>query len=191
MSTFIDLDSIHRDIELYPNPCDYQLEPKQVRDWFSKDRTTRAYGQNPGNQTLGFVSSITTKFLTLPYTEQLSIEPRVYVNFSSTDYKDKNLIQSINGVHPDAKFVCQFLFIQKDAADTPVWIHYKAEPMTQSMRFNQGNTVRLQITLRDGSVPIFPDPTIPLDNFLQSLATFEIMPYIKSQSVDNHLVETL
>ncbi len=191
MSTFIDLDSIWRDRETHPNPNDYQLNLKQVDTWFTSARTVRAYPQNPTIQPLEFATTVNIHYLTLPFSEEVSEFPRIYVNFRSDRYKDIHLIQAIDGKQPDAKFICNFDRIQNNRNGDPIWIHYRCS-MEQTMRFERGYPIVFQITTRDGSVlpnldtilPTPPDPT------KQTLCTFELTPYIRDGDYDNHLVET-
>lgn len=67
MSTYIDLDSIWRDRQAYPNPCDYELTPEQVNTWVRGPREVRAIPQNANERPLDFVSSINVLGSTLPY----------------------------------------------------------------------------------------------------------------------------
>nr|QBK86408.1 MAG: uncharacterized protein LCMAC102_02030 [Marseillevirus LCMAC102] len=191
MSTFIDLDSIWRDRETYPNPNDYQLTPKQVDTWFPSARTVRAYPQNPTIQPLEFATTVNIHYLTLPFSETVSEFPRIYVNFRSDRYKDIHLIQAIDGKQPDAKFICNFDRIQNDSNGNPMWIHYKCS-MEQTMRFDRGRPVLFQITTRDGSILPNLDTILPtpLDPTKQTLCTFELTPYIRDGDYDNHLAET-
>jgi len=67
MSVFIDLDSVWRDREQFPNPLDYTLTAKDVETWTSSGRTVRAMPQNPNERPLDFASSIEVRAATLPY----------------------------------------------------------------------------------------------------------------------------
>ena len=67
MSTYLELDSIWRDRQIYPNPCDYQLTPEQVSTWTKSAREVRALPQSPGERPLDFVSSISAWNVALPY----------------------------------------------------------------------------------------------------------------------------
>lgn len=195
MASFIDLDSTLRDRDIYPNPFNYKLLSKQVESWFHFPRTTRAYGQNPGNMSLAFVWTVKIKVLTLPYSELLAAQPRVYVNFRCNDTTTRSihLIQTINGVLSEATFVCPFLSIQNDELGAPTWIHYKCDFMQQNMRFLEGRDVEFAVTLSDGQPLPSGDTTVPdpPDPRQQTFATFEILPYIKNASIDHHLVDSL
>ena len=147
MSTFIDLDSIWRDRDVYPNENNYELEPKQVDTWFKSARSVRAFPQNPSTQPLEFATTINIKYLTLPYSETLSEFPRIYVNFRSKRYKDIHLINAIDGKQPTAKFICNFDRIQTDRNGNPLWIHYRCN-MEQTMRFERGEPAIFQVTTR-------------------------------------------
>lgn len=67
MSTFIDLDSVWRDRQAYPNPCDYQLTPGQVDTWVRSAREVRALPQNANERPLDFATSINIISVTLPF----------------------------------------------------------------------------------------------------------------------------
>jgi hypothetical protein len=77
MSTFIDLDSVWRDRQAYPNPCDYQLTPDQVDTWVKSSREVRALPQNANERPLDFVTSINVVNLTVPYPRIELYAPRI------------------------------------------------------------------------------------------------------------------
>lgn len=194
MATFIDLDSIFRDRENYPNPNSYELSPQQIKSWNRSARTVRAFPQGPNTKPLEFVTTINIRLMTLPYSEDLAALPRVYVKFNCHTYKDINLIQTINGVHSQALFICTPDRIQTDPAqgDEPAWIHYKCT-MEQTIRFKRDDTVTIEFTTRSGDVlpntdTLEPNPADPAQ---QSLITFELTPYIRDNDYSNHMTSTL
>jgi hypothetical protein len=67
MADFIDLDSFWRDRSAYPNPCNYELLPKQIDTWSRAARDTKALPVNPNERPLDFVNSISLISTTLPY----------------------------------------------------------------------------------------------------------------------------
>ena len=141
MATFIDLDSIYRDRE-YPqsvSPFSYELKPEDVLTWFKSARQVRAYPQNKATVPLEFATSVRIKYLTVPYSNELLAEPRVYVEFKSNRNSHIHLIQTIQGVHANATFVCPFSHVQFDHLGNPLWIHYRCE-MDQVIRFNRDYT---------------------------------------------------
>ena len=193
MASFVDLDSIWRDREMFPNPCDYQLTPSQVDSWFRSARTVRAFPANPSTQPLDFSMSVNIKHLILPYEDSIVGLPRIYVDFHSRRYNDIHLIQTIDGKHPDARFICIPQKVQDDAAGNHLWIHY-ACTMEQIMRFKRDDIIIFQLTTRDGSIlpnfdTLVPNPPDPNK---QSLIVFEITPYLRDSSYgagDNALVQ--
>ena len=189
MSTFIDLDSIWRDREIYKNPADYQLSPKQVETWYTYPRSKRAHPQNANIKPLDFASSIVIKYLTIPYDDEIVKLPRVYVNFTSIKYKDIHLIHAIEGKQPEAKFICQFDFIQNDKNGDPLWIHYKSN-MKQVMRFIRGYPILFRVTTRSNTILPNLDTGENVDAEKQILCTLEIQPYITDAAFDNHFTET-
>jgi hypothetical protein len=180
MANFIDLDSIWRDKEIYPNENNYEVGSNQIGGWYQKARTVRALPQNPNTQPLDFSTSIGIKYLTLPYSETLSDLPRVYINFYSKKYKDVNLINSIGDVQNNAKFICVPDRIQNDINGNPLWIHYKCN-MKQAMRFARSEPVLFQITTRDGTILPQLDTNVPdsPDPSKQTLCTFEITSLVR------------
>lgn len=192
MTTFIDLDSIWRDREVYPNENDYQLSPQQVESWFRSNRTVKALPQNPNTFPLGFASTISIVDLALPYTDELAEMPRVYINFTSILYRDMHLISAISGKQPFSKFICRMDYIQMDRNGDPMWIHYKCD-MDQVMRFERKDPIQFQILTRSGDILPRQDDLIPLPALpnKQSLCTFSLTPFIQDGRYDNHMVETL
>jgi len=192
MASFIDLDSTWRDRTMFPNENKYELTPKQVVSWTKKARTVRAFPEDPALRPLEFVTTINLKYLTLPYTDLLSTIPRIYINFSSREYKDTRLINTIDGRLPESKFICQFDKVQSDSLGNPIWIHYKCE-MEQTMRFKRDDTIILELTSRDGNT--LPQNDNPPDQDpnpdVQTLLTFEVTPYIRDGDYDNHMAATL
>jgi len=191
MATFIDLDSIWRDREVNPNPAEYELRPQQVETWFRGARSVRAHPQNPNLQPLEFATTVNIRYLTVPYTEFLAGIPRLYVDLHTVKYNDIHLIQTIDGRHPTARFICAFDKIQNDAGGEPLWIHYACR-MEQTMRFKRDDPVVFRVMTRDGSVLPNTDTLVPEDPDpnKQILATFEITPYIRDGDYENSLVET-
>lgn len=192
MANFIDLDSIWRDRETYPNENDYVLGPKKIESWFRNARSVRALPQNPNIQPLEFATTVSIVYMTIPYSAAVAELPRLYVNFRSEKYKDIHLINAIDGKQMDAKFICVVEKIQNDQFGNPAWIHYKCS-MEQTMRFERGDPIILQITTRDGSVlpQLDTSPDQPPDPLKQTILTFTITPYIRSGSYENHMVQPL
>lgn len=192
MSSFIDLDSIWRDREMFPNENKYGLTPNQIETWFRESRTVRAFPQEPSTRPVEFATTINMKYLSLPYTDILSTFPRIYVNFSCREYKDVRLINTIDGRLPEAKFICQFDKVQNDSAGNPIWLHYKCE-MEQTMRFKRDDIITFELTSRNGSTLPQNDnpPNEEPNSNVQTLATFEVTPYIRDGDYDNHMAATL
>lgn len=192
MSNFINLDSIWRDREAYPNENSFEVSSKQVDTWFRSSRTVRTFSQNPNRRPLEFATTVNIKHLILPYTEDLVELPVIYVNFRSKKYNDIHLINAIYGKQPTAKFICTQHKILNDKLGSPLWIHYQCN-MEQTMRFERGGPVIFQITTRDGSILPQQDTIVPLqtDPTKQSICTFELTPYIRDGDYDNHMVSPL
>lgn len=192
MASFIDLDSMWRDRESYPNENDYELGPRKVENWFKSARNVRTTARNPNVRPLEFSTTVNIRHMTIPYSETVSEFPRLYVNFHSSKYRDVHLIDSIEGRQTYSKFICIPEKIQNDSNGNPLWIHYKC-CMEQTMRFERGDPVILQITTRDGSVlpQLDTNPDVPADPVKQTLLTFEITPYLIDGDYDNKLSQPM
>ena len=187
MASYVDLDSIWRERESYPNENDYQLLPAQVKTWIKQNRTVTATSRNPGLRPLEFAVTIEIQALAVPYDVGVATYPRVYVNFRSRNYDDIRLIDAIDGMHPDAKFVCTFDKLQYDPLGNPLWIHYKCG-MKQTMRFERGQPIVFQVCGRNG-IPLPQQDTPPSQDpnpNKQTLCTFQIIPY----EIDGEFSET-
>jgi len=189
MASYVDLDSIFRDRENYPNENNYQLLPQQTQKWFRAAREVRAFPSNPSLQPLEFATTVNIVQLTIPYTPELEAIPRLYINFRCLRYDDTRLIFCINGTHPEAKFVVFPHSIQKDSQGVPIWIHWKST-MEQTMRFDRSYPIQFQISTRDETIlPQLDNVPEDVPNPLkQTLCTLEITPYIRDGDYDNHVV---
>ncbi len=67
MSTYIDLDSVWRDRQIYTNPCSYELSPGQTDTWAKEPRVVSALPKNANERPLDFTNSINVVSVTLPY----------------------------------------------------------------------------------------------------------------------------
>ena len=192
MSSYIDLDSNFRDREVYPNENSYRLTDKNTASWFEEARTVRPLPKNPTLRPLEFVATINITYLTLPYSNELSTLPRVYIDFHSMRYNDIHLISTIGGVKPYEKFICIPDRVQEDNNGTPLWIHYKCM-MEQTMRFNRKDGIVFSISSRNGSVLPQQDTSVPddPDPLKQTLCTFQITPYLIDADYTNHLSSSL
>jgi hypothetical protein len=187
MATFIDLDSVWRDRELYPNPANYELTPDQVATWFSAPRNINALPKNPTLKPLDFVCTVNAMNLTIPYNDITASLPRIYVDFHSKFYNDRNMIYSPDNRHVSDKFIFTHDKVQSDINDNKIWIHFKCT-MQQTMRFKRNDIVSFTISSRDGTVLTFPDnePPEDPDPLMQTMCTFEIVPYGRDADyVDN------
>ena len=192
MSTYIDLDSIFRDRQIWPNPADYEIFPKQIKSWFPSSRSVTNIPQNPNLRPLEFVTSVKINSIVLPYDASVADTPRIYVDFHSTRYNDTRLISTVDNVHGSARFICTFDKLQNDGGGAPIWMHYTCD-MEQQLRFDRQYPVRFTVRRKDGT--LFPNfdalfPAAPTPN-RQILATFELTPYIRDGDYRNNMLETL
>jgi len=93
MATFIDLDSVWRERQTYPNPCDYQLLPSQIASWPRAGRDVNSLPKNPNERPHDFVTSINMLTVTLPY-------PRIELYAKSSVIIDSILANVVTTVDP-------------------------------------------------------------------------------------------
>lgn len=172
MAQYIELDSTHRDREVYPNPHEYELQPSQVNTWsrsgFAAEQTVRY--------------SVKVLNVIVPYVAGLKDNRRLYLDIHSNGLDDNYKVRMIEGVNADAKFVIILDKILNDSSDNPAWIQYKCD-MTQSLRINFHNTFSVRIFDKDGvSIPNGDNlyPASVLDT-AQTSMTIELTPLDQTQ----------
>lgn len=190
MATFFDLDSVYRDKETWPNPNYFELNPSEISTWHPNPRMVRKIADDPNSRPREFVVTMNIKDLTLPWTQDIAPLPRVYVDFHSKLYNDTHFMNTINGVHKFAKFVCIPDKVQNDENGDPAWIHFKSD-MEQIMRFERKYPIVFKVTTR--SEDVLPNPDTPpgdeADPTKQTLCTLEMTSYIRDNDYSNHLIE--
>ena len=192
MSSFIDLDSSLRNVQLWPNPANFVVNDSQMSSWFVSSRSVRAFPQEVPKKQLEFVAALKLLHFVLPYQANLADTPIIFVDLHCQKYKDRSLVSTISNAHPQIKFVCEFDKYQVDSNLAPAWIHYKCN-MTQVMRFSRKSALTFTVSMLDGNTvqivdntpPALPNPTV------QVHATFEIIPYIRDDEYSNHMVDTM
>jgi len=194
MSTVIDIDSLYRDKFNYENPAEFEITASQVETWFSSNRTTRATAMNPASSPYEASTSIKLDRLIIPYTAQLALEPRLYVDFQSNRYKSIMVINAIDGKHPNAKFVLDFSHYQDNDAGDHIWIHYKSNN-EQVMRFRHKDPIKFRVSDRyDNTLPLTtldsPVGSAALPE-AQVMATFVLTPYILDGTYNNQLIQPI
>jgi len=185
MSSYIDIDSEYRDNNLYPNPAQFTITADQVDRWFKHNRITNNLPNLPFKSPYDFVHVVKLKNLVIPYSVAFSTLRRIYVDFHTHQTKTYNLINCINGMNADAKFIAFYDRIQNDSAGNPYAIHYKCN-MSQVMRFQNGQPVDFILRDKDDNILSITDTTPTPDPDVQVQATFEITPYVNSGEYDNH-----
>lgn len=192
MSTFLFADSSLRDREQFPNPAEYTIKKEQINGWFKHARTVRAHPSNPSSKPLEFATSIEIIQLITPYDDSFITIPTIMVDLHSQTYNDQYLISTIDGTNRDARFTLTFDKIQANGDGDPVWIYWKPVIGEQVTRFKRDEPIHFRVFTRDGNTLPITDtvPPVPLDPFAQTIATFQISPYIRDDDYDNHLVDT-
>lgn len=189
MSTYIDLNSVNRDRNTYPNPHSYTVTTTDEVSWGKLIRSVSAYSPNTNTSVSNYSFSISLSSLIIPYTTALAAQPRIYLSFYSNNATPNNLILSLDNTHISDTFVCDLVRVQTDNGGTPVWLHY-ASNMTQVMSFANKGEITFKLTTIDGTVLPSNDTTVPTaaDATKQTHATFQFTPYIRDGTFDNHTV---
>ena len=190
MGTIVELDSFFRDRGTNPSPAAFTVPAEQLNGWSSSARSVRAYPSNPSARPLEFSTSVELKNVTIPYVEAFVSLARVYLTLRSQRYQDINLISSIEGTLRDATFTLVLDHIQTDAMGVPLFLHYR--PLhNQVMRFMRNSPVEVRLFDYTGStLPIVDTPLPgPPDRTLQTLITFEALPFVRDDDFANHSVD--
>lgn len=192
MANLIFLDSYWRDFITYPNPAQYDIPPEQLLGgWFAQSREVRGNPQDPVTRPHEFATDIKLHHLIVPYSVDVVSLPLLILDMHTQPYNDINLIATIDGTLPSARFICPFDKVQNDSTGAPMWIHYKGG-IQQTLRFKRNGTVTFKVMGRNGEtipiVDIVPPNTTPDPN-KQILVTFEVIPYIRDADFDHHMIE--
>lgn len=188
MSTKILVDSIARDREEFPNPCEFSLPGRKVQGWFDYMKTTRG---TPGSKITEFVTTVALELIHLPYVAALLDLRYIQVEFRSRTFDDAFLIASAHsGGDPRTRFILQIDKVINGSAGAPTWIVYKPSgPMV--MRIKRSDD--LIFTLKDPTGTVITgivDTAIPgqPDPLKQVTAVFDCLPYIEDARY-SHLEE--
>jgi hypothetical protein len=199
MANYIDIDSLYRDRETYPNPADFTIRPSDTLTWYP----LRVISRNPPDTKLAaqnLFQSISLLSLIIPYHDEFADLPKLYVDMHCLKYQDTPMIYTIDNKLSTARFVCVPEKIQNDSSGTPVWIHFKGITKDQTFRFYSNETIVFKVFTRTNTVLPLSDPVVdpvsnevlPLDPNLQVLATFEVVPYLRdgdyAQGIGNYLL---
>lgn len=198
MATFIDLDSTYRNFVDYPNPADYVVEDKQVRDWIREARQVTAFSNRPGNKVIEFMQTVEIEGFTLPYTAitytnsvgtvittHTADLQRIYLDVHTLQYNDLRMIQSIDSKLNKARFVLLQDKIQTNLAGNPFLIQFKTR-MNQSMRFPRNEPLKFTVMQENGHTIVISDPGATPDPTKQVWANLVIKPYYRDAEYSNH-----
>ena len=202
MATFIDLDSSYRNFVDYPNPADYVVEDRQVKDWLREPRQVTAFSNKPSNKVIEFMQTVEVVGFTLPYTAITYTNSvgtivnthtadlrRIYLDVHTLQYNDLRMIQSIDGKLNKARFVLIQDKIQLNSAGNPFLIQYKTR-MNQSMRFPRNEPLKFTVMQENGHIIVIPDPGITPDPTKQVWTNLVIKPYYRDAEYSNHGLQT-
>lgn len=170
MSSYIDLDSSHRDRALYPNPAFYEISGKETSGWFMSNKFSQTRQENM--MLRGRIVS-----MTLPWNLAIEQEPRLYVSIQNKFSPVQDQIMTINNVHHNTQFIMIPTHTHRDCNGQPLWINYNC--VTDGLFIaTRGVTLVVKITRRHEEIvteyteptPITPTP----DPFLQTLITLAV-----------------
>ena len=207
MATYIDLDSRHRNWQVYTNPAYFVVEAEQVSTWNRAPRQVTAQSSRLGSRVVEFSQSVKLKQLIIPYVDNTlagyynsgtsvvtgahsATFQRLYVDVHTARYDDKQLIYTINNKIPKARFACTQEGFQFDDTNTPRWIKFGSN-MDQVMRFARNESLVFEIMQEDGNRVWFYDnpqdapPTAPVPTY-QVWALLEVTPYFRDSDYNNH-----
>jgi len=139
MSTHILLRSLERNRLLWPNPAEFTVTSDQTAGWSSLTRDTVCVKACGRNQVCNLLYCIKLIRLLLPNIARNSNnatlpenEPFIYVRFSSTQYNDTQLVNTMNSVLNDITFVCEF---ERNQGTGNEWMQYRSN-QNQCIRFD-------------------------------------------------------
>lgn len=199
MATYIDLDSTYRNFVDYPNPADYVVEDKQVRDWIREPRTVNALSNRPSNKAIEFMQTVEIEGFTLPYTaftytnsvgvvvtSHTADLRRIYLDVHSVRYNDLRMIQTIEDKLNKARFVLLQDKIQSDSLGNPFLIQFKTQRMNQAMRFSRNEPIKFTVMQENGYTIVISDPGATPDPTKQVWVNLAIKPYYRDAEYSNH-----
>lgn len=172
MSTFIDLDSVWRDRQAYPNPCNYQLTPDQISTWVKSTRDVIALPKNANERPLDFVTSLNIVGVTLPY-------PRIEIYSNSLITVDSIIGGVITTTEPHGLTTGDIVMTSSPGYASTTGIQRNVEyhvivlsPTTFSIELSPGSGA-LALINRTGVgliLATITDPAAPNSNYTQVMA---------------------
>lgn len=179
MSTFLHLNSAHRDRGAFPNPAKYVISGSEMDGWYKFPRTTRANpGKVHGNQE--FVVTVKLVDIMIPYYKSGDYDsselPFLYIDLHTNGKDDNNLVYSINATLRNIKFVASSPRIITDYDNNPKWVQFYCT-MEQQMRLDRDRDLSFSVYYNETSLLPNIDTGIAPDLTKQIYATFSITPY--------------
>lgn len=188
MSTYIDLDSFHRDVLKYPNPADYSLKDSQVSGWL-RDVRTITYNR-VDNKIPDFVQSIKVMGCILPYMSYTYIDKtgvtvtshtgdlqRIYIDIHTPRFNDRRLIQTIEDKIVRAHYALVPKRVQTDSNNNPVWIQFDPLDINQATRFTMGDPISITFLQERGHTIIIDDSVSPPNSAKQTWVNISVTPF--------------
>lgn len=141
---YINIDSTYRNREQYPNPADFELNEKDLRDnryQFDYDKYYR----------IELVSLILPNvILNSGYGNRIAFYPYVYVEFSNRNQPCKNIIWSNNPNSTNCLFKIPMYNIATPSVST--FVRVDGRGMSQSIVFRSRDSFRLRVLLPTGEI---------------------------------------
>jgi hypothetical protein len=179
MSSKLLVDSIGRDREEFPNPCQFIIPGAQMKGWYIAPKTTRG---TPGPKVPQEFYTVTLDLVTIPYIAALTDFRYLQVEFRTKTYDDRYLMGSAHaGGDPETRFILQLDKVLLGSAGASTWIVYKSSG-PNVMRLKRKDD--LFITIRDPTgavVTAIVDAVVPAaaNPLKQITLVLDIQPYFE------------
>ena len=199
MSTYTDLDSSYRDLDMFPNPFNYTTGGGQIASWSKAPRQVTVGQSTPSTRAVEFSQSLKMVEFILPYitvyyyVDNNTANPpvfvqtidlqRIYIDVHTVDHNDSRLINSLGDRIKSARFALAKKRIQESSTGVPQWIHYETK-MDQVTRWTRDQPVTVAIMQEQGW-QLFVDDTNPINPSLQNWILLEIIPYFRDSHYTN------
>lgn len=126
--------------------------------------------------------------------KMITLYPNIYLQLRTREYKDVNLLQTINSKLSTIQFVLVLERCQFSDSGEPIWLHYKSAIPEQVYRFDTKDELNVEIQSRNGNpIEFFIDEKTTQgykpDPYKQTLITFSVLPYLKDGHFTNQAVD--
>lgn len=192
MSTFYSINSLWRDVAMYPSPADFEI-PTSVSSKWTMNRTVQATRTYCENVPINFVYNVALTNLTLPAsfttTAYGSNPPYLYVEFRNVNkYNDKRLINT-NETDTDITLKDAVFVVYFDKLIDDVWAQFKCT-MVQTYRIDPQAAMKFRVFDDQNETVIIVD-TDPPSPELQVSALIQMTPYVREDTRESHFYKPI